>query len=257
MKRDYPNFYECLKEAQDRLVRTIVLYGGQPVHIFAITDHKNDNIFRAWVCPIGKLQEDERVRTFYRAVSNMGDDFHGLGNELDRLLDADPDCGIMRKHLSSPKFNRFRPFPLGMCNIGTQCFYVERQPIRPMMHQGLVKYALHETLITTGSRRDNPAKVLEKVDMFSEAFKDCILADHQKAEDVLAALTDPSVENDAHAFHREFALVRGPLNCTYLAYRTDIVGLLPNYDFSEVRLGLGFRHCREAVEELSLFERVY
>jgi hypothetical protein len=256
MKRDYPNFYENLKEAQDRLLGTVVLYGGLPVHVFAITDHKNDGVFRAWLAPIGDEQKDETVKKFYRVVNSSGAEWSGLGADLDKLLEETPDCLVMRKHLSSPKFNKFRPFPLGMCNVGTQCFYVERQPIRPMMHQGLVRYALHETLITAGSRQDNPAKALERVDVYSQGFRDCILADHHQAADVLKALMDPKIANDAHAFHREFAFVRGPVGMVFLAYRTEVIGCLPNHDLSLVALGREFSHCREAVTELEIFERI-
>lgn len=257
MKKDYPNFYECLKEAQDRLLRTVVLYGGLPVHIFAITDHKDDGVFRAWLAPIGDGQNDEIVKKFYRIANNLGGDYPGLGAELDKFMDEHPDSLVLRKHLSSPKFNRFRPFPLGMCNVGTQCYYVERQPIRPLMHQGLVKYALHETLLTAGSRQDNPPRILEKVDIYSQGFHDCILADHNSAADVLAALVNPRIANDAHAFHREFAFVRGPIGMVLLAYRTDIIGILPHLDFSLLKLGREFYHCREAVAELELFDKIY
>jgi hypothetical protein len=255
--KQYPNFYENLKEANDRLARTIVLYAGLPVHIIAITDHMKDGIFRAWCAPITEeAQKDPNVQAFYQCSNNYGLEFPELGRELDKVLEKVRVTPVVRKHLSSPQFNRFRPFPLGMCNVGTHCFYVERQPIRPMMHQGLVKYALHETLITAGSRKENPARVIQKVEMFSSAFHDCIVADHQTAEAVLKALKDPDVDNNAHAFHREFAFVRGPLGMIFLAYRTDVIGILPTSDFSHVKLGRRFSHCREAVEELYLFGKI-
>lgn len=255
--KSYPNFYENIQEARSRLNRTVVLYGDEPCQVLAITDHKGDGIFRMWLQPIGLSEEQKKVAyPFHSIAVNHTPDFPALGEMLDAELEKAPDCGIMRKHMNSPKFNRFRPFPLGMCNVGTQTYYVERQPIRPRMEQGLIKSALYETLITAGSRQDNPKRPPETVSLLSPAFKDCILGDHHSAKEVLRALLDPRIANDAHAFHREFALVRGPLDMIFLAYRTEIIGMLPKSNFDYVRLGRNFLHCKEVVEELDLFQNI-
>lgn len=252
--KEYPNFYENLKEAQSRLSRTIVLYDGLPCHVLAITDHMKDNIFRMWLDPIGTEVNEglQQIRTTAVHYSEQ----HGVGKMLDELLAKFPDCGIKRKQMNSPKFNRFRPFPLGMCNVGTQVYYVERQPIRPAMHQGLTKSGAFETLITAGSRQDNPRRVAEALDIYSPSFKDCILGDYYPARHALAALLDPRVANDALAFNREFAFVRGPIEMVFLAYRSDIIGALPKNNFDFVRLGREFSYCKEVVEELGLFQHV-
>lgn len=249
----YPNFYENIQEARARLLRTVVLYDGYPYYTMAITDHKPDGIFRVWLEPIDLPEAALPIR---QITMNNHVDNPQLGKMLDAELNKHPDCGVLRKHMNSPKFNRFRPFPLGMCNVGTQVFYVERQPIRPKMEQGLVKSALYETLITAGSRQDNPKRGIDTVDMYSGSFIDCILGDHHDAYTVLAALLNPRIANDAHAFHREFALVRGPVGMIFLAYRSDIIGVLPYNDFQRVKLGDEFRHCREVVEELELFSTI-
>lgn len=249
----YPNFYENLKEARDRLLRTVVLYDGTPYYIIAITDHKGDGIFRVWLDPIDIPDKSQPIRYI---TQNYKPDHPALGQLMDKELERLPECGILRKHMNSPKFNRFRPFPLGMCNVGTQTYYIERQPIRPKMEQGLTKAGLFETLITAGSRLDNPKRSLEVVDMFSGSFRDCILGDHHDAYTVLANLLNPRIANDAHAFHREFALVRGPVGMIFLAYRSDIIGVLPHNTFGVLKLGDEFGYCREVVEELNLFNLV-
>jgi hypothetical protein len=204
------------------------------------------------ICGIEKVPG----QTFANVYMNANPDYPSLGPALDKVMDQYPDSGMLRKHMNSPKFNRFRPFSLGMCNSGTQTYYIERQPIRPSMHQGLTQGALFETLITTGSRKDNPRRGSERVDIRSPEFKDCILGDHHSPDEVLKALRDPNIANDAHAIHREFALVRGPLDMIFLAYRSEVVGVLPRGDFHELTIGRDFRYCREAIEELNLFNRI-
>lgn len=253
--KNYPNFYEHLEEAQARLNRTAVLYNGLPYFILAITNHL-DSIFRVYLEPIGVPKREIVFKSFYQVTGGYSADYPQMGPTLDTLLEADPDCGILRKHINSPYFNRFYPFPLGMCNVGTQVYYIERQPIRPLMQQGLIKNACWETLITAGSRQDNPTRSAERFEMMSPSFKDCVLGDHFSPDVALAHLQDPSVANDAFAIHREFALVRGPLDIMFLAYRTDIIGLLSNYDFSLLRLGKEFGYCKEVVEELNIFKEV-
>lgn len=255
--KDYPNFYENIIEARARLRGTIVLYDGVPHTVMAITDHMKDGIFRMYLNPIGRPREDyAKWKPFNDVVMNTPHDYSELGIILDRLLDENPDAGILRKHMNSPFFNRFRPFPLGMCVSGTQTYYVERQPIRPKMEQGLIKSALYESLVTAGSRSDNPRRVGAAIEIGSEAFRDCIMGEYHTPHEVLAALTNPNVVNDSAPFHREFAIVRGPLNMLFLGYRTEIIGVLPKNNFEYLRLGQEFRYCREVVEELRLFREI-
>lgn len=253
--KNYPNFYEHIEEARARLNRTVVLYDGFPYFVLAITDHM-DEIFRIYLEPLGVLKPQEKYKDFYLLTSGYSQDFPMMGQGMDTILEASPDCGILRKHINSPRFNRFQPFPLGMCHVGPQAYYIERQPVRPLMHQGLVKTACLETLITAGSRQTNPTRPAQRFEIMTEAFRDCILGEHLAADAALSYLQDDTVANDALAIHREFALVRGPLDIIFLAYRTDIIGLLSNHDFSRLRLGKNFGYCKEVVEELNIFERV-
>jgi hypothetical protein len=253
--KNYPNFYEHFEEACARLNRTVVLYDNLPYFILAITNHI-DAIFRVYLEPIGIPDRAAVFKDFYHLTGSYTPDHPDMGPKLDALLEATPECGILRKHINSPYFNRFYPFPLGMCNVGTQVYYIERQPIRPLMHQGLIKQACWETLVTTGSRQDNPTRSAERFELMSPSFKDCVLGDHFPPEVALNHLRDPFVANDALAIHREFALVRGPLDIVFLAYRTDIIGLLSNHDFSLLRLGNEYGYCKEVVEELHIFKEV-
>lgn len=256
--KKYTNFYETIQEAQARLSGTVVMYDGEPFYVLAITNHMSDGVFRVWLWPMLDMNAPSKIEnpTLKEIWSTTGGYLHnadGYAPHLDACLEKDPDCGMLRKQMDSPKFNRFRPFPLGMCNVGTQCYYVERQPIRPSMHQGLTKSGLYETLITAGSRRDAPTRLNKTVQLISPELRDCILADHHSAFEALNALNNPKIANDAYGFSREFALVRGPMDLLFLAYRTDIIGVLPKRDFSLVNLGKEFQHCREVVEELELF----
>jgi hypothetical protein len=87
-------------------------------------------------------------------------------------------------------------------------------------------------------------------------FKDCILGNYPTPKDTLEGLKNPKFINESVAFNREFALVRGPIDLIFLAYREDIVGVLPNADFSRLKLGKEFIHTKEVIEELNLFSIV-
>jgi hypothetical protein len=253
----YPNFYENLKEAQARLLHTVVLYDGMPYYVLAITDHKGDGIFRVYLSEIGRDKESQELeQPFFNNSHNFPSQHSDLGPMMDELMEKHPTAKILRKYMNSSAFNNFRPFPLGMCNVGTQTYYLERQPIRPSMNQGLTKGAFTEALVTAGSRDANPKRFGDVVGLMSVEFRDCIVGNYVSAEEVLYNLRNPQIANDTHAFHREFALVRGPLEMLFLGYRADVIGILPNGDFSEIKLGRDFRYCREAVEELHLFGRV-
>src|SRR5690349_7508913 len=115
----YPNFYENLKEAQDRLRGCIVLYSGEPNYIWAICDHKPDGKFRVYMSPIEVVHT-----TSLPPINQIPSNHPSLGSAIDTFLDANASLPVVRKMMDSPAFNKFRPFPLGMCNQGSQAFYV-------------------------------------------------------------------------------------------------------------------------------------
>ncbi len=252
MMKEHVNFYENLREAHMRLRGTVVMYDKIPYYVMAITAHKPDGVFRIYLDPIGK---SVKGRPYPHDLPQFPADAPQLGVYLDTWLAANKDAVILRKKMNSSLFNKYRPFPLGMCNYGKNTFYIERQPNRKT-EQGLVKSMLFESLITTGSRGDSPKAAFKSIDVHTDAFRDCILAAHPTAEECLKNLTDSEIEDDSAAFHRHFALVRGPIDMLFLAYKEDIVGVLPRGDFSSVRLGRDFTHCTEAVQELDLFKAI-
>jgi hypothetical protein len=148
--KEHPNFYENVKEAMMRLRRTVVLYDGEPWVVLAITNHKPDGIFRVYLDPIGKDPNKNRQRP---EPEGFPPEHPGLGGYMDTWIDEHPDSGIKRKQMNSPLFNKFRPYPLGMCNIkGSGCYYIERQPNRKT-EQGLISSMLFETLITVAPQQ--------------------------------------------------------------------------------------------------------
>lgn len=245
------NFYENLKEALARLRGTIVVYDGVPYYVSTITNHKPDTIFRVYLSPLG-MREEPGSHVPHPELDQYPPEHPAIGPYMDKFIIDFPKAGILRKRMNSPLFNRFRPYPLGMCNIGKRTCYIERQPNRKM-EQGLIRSMLNETMISTSPEQQGAMK---SIDIMSKAFKTCVVGDHPSAHTVLAALKDPSIENESVAFHRDFALVRGPISMLFLAYKSDVVGVLPNDDFSLVRLGADFRHVKEAVASLNLFTSI-
>lgn len=260
--KEHINFYECLKEAQDRLRGTVVMYGDKPYHVMAITDHKGDGVFRIYLDPVGVTGPKQRPGLGDYNPSNPG-----LGMYLDQWLDANPKAGVLRKQMNSPHFNKYRPFPLGMCNNTTTdmnkkmswagTYYLERQPVRPSMSQGLTRNMICEHEVSAKPIRDNPKGAPGTyIDMMSPAFLSCVLGEHPSAKECLSNLLDPAIENEAVAFHRDFALIRGPIDMIFLGYKADVIGLLPKNNFEYLRLGRKFSQCKEVVEELGLFSSI-
>lgn len=249
------NFYENLKEAHIRLNRTFVLYDGVPYYVFAITNHHKDGIFRVYLDPIGHDQTKRRV-TPYSLLDEYNPEHPELGKKLDAWLEVNPNTDILRKQMNSPLFNKFRPYPLGMCNVGNNVVYCERQPTRKT-EQGLTGQMLSQVKIslTDESNRPTPGRGMY-VEINSPHFRACILGEHPSAKECLAALNSGQYANEALAFHREFAFIRGPVGLLFMAYKGDIVGVLPKSDLSFLRLDPEFIHAKEVIEKLSLFAKI-
>lgn len=246
----YTNFYETVKEAVMRLRGTIVLYDKLPYYVMAIAGHHKDGIYRVYLDPVG--EESHAVPS----VEDYGPEHPLLGGYIDQWLDAHKDSPVLRKQMNSPLFDKFRPFPLGMCNIGKQCYYLERQPLRPKTEQGLTRGMVNESLISLGPVDYIRGSKGGNLQLMSPSMKACITGDHPGAKECLENLLSGDYENEAVAFHREFAFVKGPIGMIFLAYKSDIVGVLPKNNFDFCRLGEGFKHCREAVGDLRLFTNI-
>lgn len=253
---DYVNFYENVKEAEIRLNHTVVLYDGLPYYVLCICDHKPDGIMRVYLDPLGA--EDGKLsiqRTYGVPYEWLQESPNGptRGDMMDKFLDTDvgKQSGILRKMMNSPKFNKFRPFPLGMVNIQGSVILVERQPMR-QTQQGLTNNMLSQSKITI----DGASGGIRPVNIASPELADTILNKYPSPEDCRKNLLDPEVQNTGAAFHRSFALIRGPIRSLFLAYKTDIVGFLEKGDFSSLRLADEFRYTKEVIEDLKLFNNV-
>lgn len=257
--KEHVNFYENIEEANMRLRKTTVMYDGEPYFIYAISNHATDGVFRAYLIPIGySIPDKPPLPNPNHVISGLPATHPSIGTEIDAWLKTEDGkkSKIIRKHLNSPKFNKFRPFPLGMCNFGTKTYYIERQPNRKT-EQGLTRTMLDVSPINIAATTENSGGgMYYEIDMFHPAFRDCVLGAHPTAQECLAALLDPSIANKAAAFSREFALVRGPIGMLFLAYKSDVIGVMPNNDFSSLKLGREFKHVKEAVQDLNIFDSV-
>lgn len=247
---EHVNFYENIAEANMRLRNTVVMYDGEPHYVFAITGHNKDGIFRVYML---SLTDTASKNAMPPEVGNYVQGQNELGTFLDKAMAAYPK--IVRKQMNSPMFSKFRPFPLGMCNYKAEAYYLERQPVRPKTEQGLTRNMITQVWVEAGPDRQPPTPC--NVDLFTAAFRDCVLGAHPSAKECLRNLLDREVQNRTVAFHRNFALVRGPVGMMFLAYKEDAIGVLPNLDFSRLNLGRTFKHCREVVEELRLFGSIH
>lgn len=250
---NYPNFFENHEEAHRRLYNTVVTYDGEPYYVNFIAPH-SDGIFRVYLSKICN-----------EAVSTAGPDWGTVAGVsaaaaikyLDEFM-AKSKYPMIRKMMNSPKFNRFRPFPLGMLNTHNDSetggvFYLERTPERRTT-QGLSTNSIivHRVNLGRGSRK----QVLMPVRMFSDDFRDCIMASHPSFQEVVENLRDPEVVNEGAAFARDFAVVRGPLDLLFLCHKTKTVGLIEGDKTFRLRLDKTCKHLTEAAQELGVFYSV-
>lgn len=245
----YPNFYESIAEAHIRLLRTVVVYEGEPYKVLAVTDHKKDGIFRIYLWPTGIT--GARNYDDYPQVDDSNPTNTQLGEYLDKFIESKKDCKLIRKYMSAAGFNKFRPFPLGMVNYGDYAFYVERKPVR-RTEQGLSQAMLKETKLQPVIQLD----MRNEIGSESAAMRDCILGKYPSPQEVVANLNNPACRNISVAFNRQCAIVRGPLETLYLAYKSEVVGLLPYNTLEQVVLGKNHRHLKEVISELGLFASV-
>lgn len=255
----YPNFYENIEEARNRLLNTIVLYDGAPFYVRAITNHKPDGIYRIYIDPVRSGMRNGAFST----ASSEGDFNWGnypsahpsLGPQIDAFMAgrSGSGCTLLRKHMNSPLFNKYRPFPLGMLNTDGRVLYCERQPLRPKMEQGLTASMVSATVVSVPAPSAEPPPV--SLQFLSDGFRACILGEHPSFEECIAKLLDPEVVNKAVAFDRNFALVRGPIDSLFLAYKADIIATVDTASNS-VRIGKKYIHTREVVGDLGVFSSI-
>jgi hypothetical protein len=245
----YTNFYETVEESNIRLRHTVILYEGQPYFVLAITNHRGDGIFRIYMEPTG-LKKEELSYSQKTAVPchHYSTNDTRLGPEMDKWLDANPESKILRKTMNSPAFNKFRPFPLGMCNIEGGTYYLERQPNRKT-EQGLISSMINSTSLVaaSGELRRSGWQDTTKVEL-----RDTILGHYPSQSECLEAVLNNSAVAAA-GFHRLFAFVSGPISTVFLAYKDSIVGILPDNSLNRVCLSKKYAHALEVIQDLGIF----
>lgn len=260
----HKNFFETVKEANLRLRNSIIWYDGPsekgPYHVLIICCDTGDE-FKIYMKKIGQK--------YYNVPGVMPPSEHcsepeGFQKHMDKFMKDYPSFNMVRKDLSSPHFNNFRPFPLGMMNtvakdkngkvVDCETVYLERQPNR-VTQQGLIRTMIYVTPVNAAMTR-SPKPINYNFDLWSEDFHDCIMADHPSIDECMSKLTNHSFANEAAAFHRYFAIVRGPIGMLFLSYKGDIVGLLDNNNLSSVTMDRDYRYVKETVDDLHVFKNI-
>lgn len=248
---DYPNFYENLREATARLQGTIVMYDGSPYSVLHLAEH-SDGIFRVYMLDVAKDPRHMNYpEEFFRANGNT----QLMAQFYDRWMEgAGKTVGIVRKKINSPHFNKFRPFPLGMCNIEGQAYYVERAPIRRGL-QGLSPNGMTISSLALVNDPNNRVGGRGGFQLYSPGFKDCVMGAYPSAKECVQNLQDPNILNSSVGFHRKFAFVRGPLDMIFLAYKEESIGYVDPREMV-VTLGRRFVQHREVIDGLGVFNKV-
>lgn len=247
--KEHVNFYENLKEAHIRLRGTIVMYDGEPYFVQTIAAHKPDGVFRVYLSPM-----DSDIESL-PPIHQIPFDHSTLGTALDNWMQENPKTKVIRKMMNSPLFNKFRPFPLGMCFWQDDVIFLERSPLR-VTQQGLAGNHIVETLIDLSNDTPGEPGGYRRVPFAGKEMRDCILGIYPSAQDCVRQLNNPDVSNNSAAFHRNFAVTKGPVGTMFVAYKTDVVGILPDANLSVLRLGREYAHVYEAAQELGVFGRI-
>jgi len=249
--KEYKNFYEDIKEARKRVDNTVVMYDKVPHYVLCTTDHKSDGIFRVYMEPLG---EDMVVNKHEIPCNAYEGNTEVIGAQMDTFLNTPNSNGIIRKHMNSPLFDRFRPFPLGMCNHHGKTLYTQRQPSRHTQ-QGLTASGLIVVNINTDIN-NKPQGINGNTFFFSNGFRDTINGTYMSGQECMENLLNPEIGNVSAAFHRDFAFCRGPMGLLFLNYKGEMIGYLTKDVKDTITLGSEFKYTKEAVSELGLFTEI-
>jgi hypothetical protein len=234
-----------------RLDNTVVLYDNKLYYVLCIADHKPDGIFRVYLDPIGNMWSNNH------SVPTSWHDEPGMtkGKKMDDYIASQTGCTILRKHINSPLFKRFRPFPLGFVNSeAAKCaIFTERSPTRHTQ-QGLTDSMISSKAIQFNP--DAPSKLMYRITCTTPELGGTVIGNYPSLEECYNNIVNPDVSNSSAAFHRNFAVFRGPLNIAFLAYKTDVVGVFNGSDHKQVALGRSWTHLKESVDELEMFTTV-
>lgn len=248
----YPNFYETIDEARMRLYGTMVAHSGEAYNVVWIGKEHTDGIFRMYLKKV--LNGGAILPNIDTVRYNQGEQL--VGPFLDGWVSENPDGPIVVKPINCPGFNKFRPFPLGMVNYGPKVYYVERQPLRKT-EQGLIQTAIDAKRVSIGREGEGDKyNSKRQVDIWTDDFARTVRGEYPTAEECLVNLLDNEIVNQGAAFDRKFALIRGPVGIICLAYKTGIVGVLPQGGLESVVVSRDYRHLKEVLEELHLFYNI-
>jgi hypothetical protein len=261
----HKNFFETVTEANLRLRNTIIWYDGPgeqgPYYVLLICGDTGDE-FKIYMKRIGQVYRN--IPGIASPSDTCGSLTDGYQKLMDNFMKSCPKFGMIRKDLTSPHFKSFRPFPLGMMNLVTknskekivdcETLYLERQPNRTT-HQGLTKAMVYASSVTAAMSR-GPKPINYNFDLWSEDFHDCVMGNYPSIDQCISKLTDFRCANESAAFHRNFAIVKGPIGMLFLCYKGDIVGLLDNRNLSSLTVDREYKYTREAIDDLRLFKNI-
>jgi hypothetical protein len=251
------NFYENVAEARLRLLNTVVTYDGHPCYVHWISEHHEDGRFRIYVEMLGTTGQ-------YGIALDRPCDFPNRHNfhdstyyeALDKWIERYPDQGVMRKYMSSPKFNKFRPFALGNVNYNGEVLYTERRPTRQTI-QGIRQESMFSEKVSASpsvEAHSLAGKMSRAViDIFSLELVDCIVGNYPTYEECVEHLKQPECGNSGLAFHRDFSVLRGPVRTLFLCYKTDGVGIITG---DTLYLDESSLYLKEQIEELNIFSTI-
>lgn len=247
------NFYENLAEARLRLLNTIVTYDGHPCYVHWIAEHQGDGRFRIYIEKLGTVGCGFG-RDNYSDFPDRNNCYeNNYASVLDEWLDRNPDATIVRKLMSSAKFNKFRPFPLGNVNYNGEVYHIERRPTRQTI-QGIRSESIITEKVTASPNVDAGSSIARlmrvHIDLYGREFVDCVLGNYPSYQEVIENLRSSECANSGAAFHRDFSVVRGPIKTLFLCYKTEGVGIIKGYDLV---LDKDYEYLKEQIEELNVF----
>lgn len=254
------NFYENLAEARLRLLNTIVTYDGHPCYVHWIAEHQGDGRFRIYIEKLGTVGYGFG-RDNYPDFPDRNNCYeNNYASVLDEWLDRNPDAAIVRKLMSSAKFNKFRPFPLGNVNYNGEVYHIERRPTRQTI-QGIRSESLLTEKVTASPNVDTGTglgihKPRVHIDIYGREFADCVLGNYPTYQEVIENLRSPLCANSGAAFHRDFSVVRGPIKTLFLCYKTEGVGIVHGQAWNLLVLGQEFDYLKEQIEELGVYASI-
>lgn len=254
---DYVNFYQQINEANMRLRGTVVLYDGDPYLVMVVSDHKSDGIFRLYLDPLPS-QEGGRLECLQNEINYQDyDEPFESGRYLDEYLSDVPSSRILRKKINSPLFNRFRPFPLGMCEVSSGMggkrvtTFTQRRPTR-RVEQGLTSNMVLNEIVSLEPQNQEGGIYFPPY-IYSYSFRNTIKGVYPTIDEAISSL---SPVRSSIPFSREMAVCSGPVGLTYLFYKDEVVGVLPEGNTSVLHLDRRFNYTKEAISEMKLFKEI-